>query len=105
MFKKTVFFLQQHSSGFTMMETTGVADTAFPFGRGRGVRGRGRGRAFNNGQGGTSTRSILISKTELQGSMSNMSFTQEDLEHMVTATVDTVSFFSLNKMYFSLYLI
>lgn len=76
-----------------MIETTGVGDTASPFGRGRSMRGRGRGRAFNNGQGGTTTRCILFSKTGLQGSMSNMSFTQVDLELMVTATVDTVSIY------------
>lgn len=74
-----------------MMETTGVGDTASPHGRGRGVRGRGRGRAFHNGQGGTTTRCSLFSTTGSPGSMSNMSFMQVDMEHMVTATVDTVS--------------
>lgn len=90
-----------------MMETTGVGDTASPHGRGRGGRGRGRGRAFNNGQGGTTTRCSLFSKTWRPGSMSNMSFMQVDMEHMVSATVDTVSVYSISpiKVHFSSYLI
>lgn len=75
-----------------MMETTGVGDTA-PHGRGRGGRGRGRGRAFHNGQGGTTIRCSLFNETGHPDSMSNMSFTQVDMEHMVTVTVDTVSIY------------
>lgn len=76
-----------------MMEATEVGDTASPHGRGRGGRGRGRGRAFHNGQGGTTTRCSLFNKTGRPGSTSNMLFTQVDMEHMVTATVDTVSIY------------